>query len=781
MKKFVLCWILSFLFFPDVYSQISTTNHVILPEQDNLQWISIDSILQKENQWICFRKEIQVENRQDYVPMIIAADSKYWLWINGKLVVFEGALKRGPNPNDTYYDEIDIADYLKKGNNTIAVLLWYWGKDGFCHKDSGKSGLLVKIKTGDQEIVTDGSWKAVIHPSYGETGDPKPNFRLPESNVCFDARKDFGSWQASGFDDSLWSSAVVLGTYPCAPWNKLYKRPFPNWKDMGIISYEKVTSEKTGKQNVVTGKLPKNISVTPYIKLKAEAGALIDIRTDNYKGGSEYNVRAEYMTKEGVQTFEMPNYVNGHNVIYTLPEGVKCLDVGYRETRFNTRHIGKFQCSDSFYDQLWEKSLNTMNLNMRDAIQDPDRERSQWWGDAAIILHEIFYSCDTNGYAAVKKAILNLVDWQLPDGTLFSPVPAGSWNLELPLQMLASIGKYGFWSYYWYSGDRACIEYVYPKVKRYLSLWEIDETGLLKHRAGGWDWADWGDEIDVPVIENAWYCLALESAIKMGELLGDEESVNDYKARQNLVRQISSKIFWKGDVFQSPQFQGKTDDRANGLALLADFATEEQKEKVVEYLMSYEKASPYMERYILESLFANGYVSQGLSRMKKRYGSMVYSPLTTLWEDWVVGGYGGGSINHGWAGSPLALLSRYVAGVSPLKAGWEKILIKPQLGSLEWVKCTVPVFGKELDVNVSVSDDSWSLFVENDTGKECIVALPKKRIKSFISLNGKSVLYKNGVIENNDVVEMDILSKMQNFDEEYLLVRLKKSKVSIHI
>ena len=51
-------------------------------------------------------------------------------------------------------------------------------------------------------------------------------------------------------------------------------------------------------------------------------------------------------------------------------------------------------------------------------------------------------------------------------------------------------------------------------MKRYLSLWEIDETGLLKHRAGGWDWADWGDEIDVPVIENAWYCLALESGLQ---------------------------------------------------------------------------------------------------------------------------------------------------------------------------------------------------------------------------------------------------------------------------
>lgn len=36
------------------------------------------------------------------------------------------------------------------------------------------------------------------------------------------------------------------------------------------------------------------------------------------------------------------------------------------------------------------KALNTMNLNMRDGIQDPDRERSQWWGDATIVIGEIF-------------------------------------------------------------------------------------------------------------------------------------------------------------------------------------------------------------------------------------------------------------------------------------------------------------------------------------------------------------------------------------------------------
>lgn len=764
------------------YSQGIYEHSVLQADKHNvLSWISIDSTLQKENQWICFRKEIQLDSKKKHVPMIIAVDSKYWLWINGKLVIFEGGLKRGPNPFDTYYDEVDIADYLRKGNNTIAILLWYWGKDGFCHKDSGKSGLLARIQIGDKAIVTDGSWKVKLHPAFLETGDPKPNFRLPESNVHFDARLDIGDWQASEFDDSSWANAFVLGTYPCAPWNKLYKRPFPNWADLGLMSYDEVIREAKDDSLFVRGKLPKNITVTPYIKLKAKAGALIDIRTDNYKGGSEYNVRAEYVTKDGIQTFEMPNYVNGHEVIYSLPKGVNCLEVGYRETRFNTQHIGYFECSDSFYNKLWEKSLNTMNLNMRDAIQDPDRERSQWWGDAAIILHEIFYSCDTNGYAAVKKAILNLVDWQKADGGLFSPIPEGSWDKELPLQMLASIGKYGFWSYYWYTGDLSCVKYIYPKMKKYLSLWEVDEHGLVKHRAGGWDWADWGEEIDVAVLDNAWYCLALESAIQMGKLLDDHLFVAYYQAQLALVKHASKTTFWNGQVFRSPQYQGVTDDRANGLALLAGFATMEQAEKVVGYLKSYEKASPYMERYILEALFAHGYITEGLARMKKRYEHMVASPLTSLWEDWAVGGYGGGSINHGWAGGPLPLLSRYIAGVSPLEAGWNKILVNPQLGDLKWVKCTVPVFNRELKIEVHATDGSWKLSVENGTEKECIIALPKRQLRTSISVAGQNLQYIGGKLEKNDWMEVYSPVNGETIPEDRVLFKLKKQKVSISI
>ena len=67
----------------------------------------------------------------------------YWLWVNGKLIVFEGSLKRGPNRTDSYVDTVELAPHLKPGKNTIAILSWYFGREGMSHLSSGMPGLYV--------------------------------------------------------------------------------------------------------------------------------------------------------------------------------------------------------------------------------------------------------------------------------------------------------------------------------------------------------------------------------------------------------------------------------------------------------------------------------------------------------------------------------------------------------------------------------------------------------------------------------------------------------------
>ncbi|MFN4144888.1 MAG: alpha-L-rhamnosidase N-terminal domain-containing protein [Runella sp.] len=736
------------------------------------------------NSFTKYRRNFSLENIPKQAIASIACDSKYWLYLNGQLVVFEGQLKRGPTPTDTYYDEVNLLPYLKPGKNTLAILVWFWGRDGFCHKNSGKTGLLFELDLGsEQESVLSGQdWKMAPHLAYQNSLSPYPNYRLPEHNIRYDARLDNEHWIQPTFDDQSWQNAKVLAKAGDAPWNKLWKRPFGLWKDSGLKQYENKPEVLNGE---IRMKLPLNLTITPYFKIEAPAGLLIDIRTDNYYGGSEPNVRTEYITKAGVQEFEGLAYINGHEVIYRFPPQVKIIELAYRETRFNTNYVGYFKSDDAFLDKLWQKSLNTMNVNMRDAIQDPDRERAQWWGDAVIILEEIFYSCDSTAYPAIAKAISNLLEWQKPDGVLYSPIPAGNWDKELPAQMLAAIGKYGIGKYLLHSGDTSMIRYVYPFVKKYMSLWQLDERGLVKHRVGGWDWHDWGSQIDVPVLDNAWYYLALENCQMMSEFLGLLEDSQHYRQQAQTLRMSFQQHFWKGNRFASGNYKYFADDRANGLAVCAGLANPDQWHQLRPVLDTTFKAGPYLEKYILEAYFIMNDATAGLHRMKKRYKAMVQHPtISTLWEGWAVGSatYGGGSYNHGWSGGPLSLLSGYVAGIQPTSMGYATYQVRPQLATLTHISCQSATPKGIFQFTLKKEPQRQSLKIQtlNAIGN---IAIPKpshfvphylKINQQVVWQNGKSKHKKNGLVlvsedstywyfecNRKQTVDIEILAKLR--------------------
>ena len=206
-------YILTFLFHITLFACSSNDQKTAsVKEKWKAQWITAFNTKDTVNTWIGFRKAVNLDADIDgKVLAKIAADSKYWLWINEKLVVREGQLKRGPTPNDTYYDEVDIGEYLKKGENVISVLLWYFGKDGFSHKSSGNSGLLFDCQTNEFEILSDTSWDAWKIKAIGNTGPPHPNWRLAESNIRFDAREEPLDFTYKGLQDKSYPKAISLG------------------------------------------------------------------------------------------------------------------------------------------------------------------------------------------------------------------------------------------------------------------------------------------------------------------------------------------------------------------------------------------------------------------------------------------------------------------------------------------------------------------------------------------------------------------------------------------
>ncbi|MFO7936166.1 MAG: alpha-L-rhamnosidase C-terminal domain-containing protein [Kiritimatiellia bacterium] len=712
------------------------------------------------NSWHCFRKNFNLEARPESAVAYIACDSKYWLWVNGRMVVFEGQLKRGPSPENSYYDEVDLTPYLVDRRNNVSILVWYWGKHGFSHNSSGKCGLIFELKAGERTVISDASWKTEPNPAYlHETAPPHPNLRLPESNVAFDARKQLTGWHDKTCDDAGWINADVAGTPPCSPWNALEKRPVLQWKNSGLVDYvsEKVVKNDDGSETVVC-KLPYNCHVTPYLKVKASAGKTVVMKTDNYKGGGAYNMRAEYITRDGVQEYESLGWINGHDMRYLIPTGVEVLNLKYRETGYNADVEGSFKCDVEEVNTLWEKSKRTLYVTMRDTYMDcPDRERAQWWGDAVNEMGESFYVFDAvKGPLLAKKGIYELIRWQRDDKTLYSPVPAGipsdkgkphqrgTWYKELPRQMLASVGWYGFWTYYWYTGDKQTVADAYPHVRDYMSLWKLDDRGLVIHRKGDWDWTDWGKNKDVPVIENAWVYLALKACIEMVKLTGDDADIAGYQAKMDRIRGAFNKTFWQGDKYRSSGHKGVTDDRAQAMAVVAGLAEKSFYPAIRKQLRFLYEASPYMEKYVLESLYLMDAPEQAVERMLKRYAEQIPSEITTLWEGWGIGekGYGGGTYNHAWSGGPLTVLCQYGAGVAPAKPGFKEFSVQPRMGPIMTIENVVPTKFGDIRLNLD-QRNGFRMKLSVPTGTRAVVAVPKKGGVASITVNGGTV-YSDG-------------------------------------
>ncbi|KUO14801.1 alpha-L-rhamnosidase-related protein [Streptomyces dysideae] len=691
------------------------------------------------NQWVAFRRSFTLNSAPSKAVTQIAADSKYWLYVNGTLVVFEGQLKRGPNRTDTYYDEIDLAPYLKSGSNTVALLVWYFGKEGFSHSSSGKGGLLFQsdIETGSTttRVVSNTGWKHKVHPGYSHnTSGTQANFRLPESNVYYDARDAtaVADWQSAGFDDSSWSAPTDFGAAGAAPWNGLVERPIPQFRYSGLKSYTNASSlPATGQgSTAIWAKLPSNIQVTPYLKVDAPAGAVIGIQTDHHDDGlalvgaaSGYNVRSTYICTGGVQEFESLGWMSGTAVRYTIPADVTIVDLKYRESGYDTDFDGSFTSNDAFFDTLWTKAARTMYVNMRDNYMDcPTRERAQWWGDVVNQLKEGFYTFDTKSYALGKKAIAQLTSWQESGGVLYSPIPSTTWTAELPVQMLASV--WSFWTYYLYTGDAAAVTGAYPAVKKYLDLWTLDSNGLVAHRQGDWDWEDWGTNIDARVLDNCWYYLALDTAAKLAALSGNTGDVAGWQSKRNSIKVNFDAVLWNStkNEYRSPGYNGDTDDRGNALAVVAGLATSNHYPAITEVLRTHLNASPYMEFYVLEALYLMGAAGVAEERMRNRYAAQVADPACyTLWELW---DKAAGTDNHAWNGGPLYVLSAYAAGVRPTKPGWETYEVIPQSGSLAKINTVTPTNRGEIRFGITRDGSQVTLTLTSPGGTTARVGVP---------------------------------------------------------
>jgi len=720
----------------------------------NWIWQSADGPV---NTWLCLRKTVTLSAAPASAPTRIAAENNYWLYINGRLVVPGGGLDLRPDLTNTYYDSIDIAPYLDSGKNVIAALAWYKGGiDGYSQIMAAKGGFLFESHIAGATpaaIVSDNTWKALVHPSFSKTGQSREwdEYKWVQYPVMYDARNSPGDWTGLSFSDSAWAAATRKGVPPAAPWNKLVHRTIPMHTSFAPVSYKNQSSlpASIATNATMRGNVGMNIQGRAYLKITAPAEVSIAIRMNEW-----YTER--YITSSGTQEYTTYQWQNSsgqpwsaHEVEYafTNVKGTVTIEsLKFVQSGYDADCVGAFDCSDPRLDTLWTKCKNTSYVCMRDQFYDcPDRERGQWWGDVSEQLLYNFYLYDPKAWLLAKKGFRELMNTQKPDYSLYTTAPGISYHL--PDQNVAAVTS--LYDYFMYTGDSALIRELYPKAAAFIKNYAAasrDKSGMLILKDGPWNWIDWGDKLDIKTggactVVNGLFVRLMDAAKAMALIAGSTADTAVYNGFQISVRNNFNAYFWNATAkayvfgrFNSVQ-SDTIDDRSNAWAVLAGAADSAKGACVLSILNKQQNAGPYQERYIEDAMFVMGKDSAAIARMLSYYKPDIDAWSTTMWERM-------GSIpsnNHAWAASPCYLLGAYVAGIKPLTAGFSTYRVMPMLGPLNAVSVSVPTKYGIISAIDSLQSDRFTMRLNSPQGTQAVVGIPRRGAWQMITANGAMV------------------------------------------
>ena len=500
----------------------------------------------------------------------------------------------------------------------------------------------------------------------------------------------------------------------------------PGIKDYGLKRYVRLSIElphTESKPWKLVCKLPYNCQFQPSIRVDAPAGQTLVFNSSNPL--VQYLTPTETCSTEaGLHNYEAKNWVSGEGAVYTIPSGVTVKSVQYRETGFDTKLVGSFECNDEDFNILWRRAARTAYLCMRDHFYDcPDRERVGFWGDGTPELDQCFYLFDQNSHVLCKDLVLR----KLEPGFY-------------PGQHLEFLGEYGLWFYYMQTGDQASISKVYEPTKEFLlKTYKFGNKGT---------WFDWGKDIkDTSVIENCFVTIDLGTLRKMALSTGHESDVPMIDDRIRQIRNQFNAKYWKGSYYQSSDVN-TPDDRANAMAINAGLAEPSKWEAIYRNVLSNTTySSCFFDRWVFEALCKMGKQDKAMLRMVNRYRTMIESKVTTLWEhydrwwaSWIDGFDEGSSLNHGW-NPPAIVLGKDIAGVRPAEPGWKTFEVLPKEAFLTRIKIDVPSVKGHIKAQIKKTSDRYSIRVAVPTGTNGIIGIPRGsfvELKS-ISVNGRPI------------------------------------------
>jgi len=687
-----------------------------------------------------FRKEVVLADSPKAVTAWLTADTKYRLYINGRLVsrgpVDMGSDYAGGSTHRWFYDFRDLTSFFRKGTNVIAAEVFRQWPIGFT-VSRGQPGFLFEA-----EVAVPGQPTLVLKSDATWRGVPAAHFLTP---TTYDVGAEPIGWRLAGFNDAPWPPCRGVKNV----WEPLVPSEIPPLMEARypVLRLEGLTNRTLTHDGSFRVVFDRVLSGYPTLAVQGGKGAQVTIKAHQ---------TATMILGDGEQSFEFPfmtEIVPGYTVeVKNVTTPVKILDAGANFTSQPVTYRGGFECSDDRLNQIWNVSrwavqicLQTHHLdspNHQEPISDP--------GDYLIESMVNYYAFNQPWLA---RQDVRKFAWLLKDEHYrnFHTSYSIGW-----LQMLMD--------YYDDTGDSKLVQEMAPYVHELLDTYASwrGTNGLISEAPNYMfmDWVDiggFGCHHPPAVIGQgyltAFYYHGMEMAARVATMLGETDRVEKYAQRRRAIAAAFNRELWVADQgryrdgkpFQTSvkPYQWLPADRdietfsphVNLLAVLYDLAPREHQAAIVERVLAQNplNTQPWFMHWVFQAIDHVGLFDRYGTQQMRRW--RIVPETQSFWEMW-----NSGDLSHGWCSSPLVQMSARILGVTPATPGFNTIAIRPSLGDLTRAKGTVPTPHGDVAVAWALEGNKLQLEVIVPAGTEAQVTAPTSRFEDpVVTLLGAKV------------------------------------------
>lgn len=790
MQKLVLSLLFVYGF---QFAQSQNINPDILNKTWKANWIDVPNAKPHDYGVYHFRKKFVLDDKPQQFIIHVSADNRYKLFVNGEMVCF------GPAKSDLYhwnFETIDIASYLKEGNNIIAAIVWNFGEDKPVWQISYQTAFILQGNTKQEEVInTDDSWKCMHDTAYSPL-QPQLIYTYYAVGATEKVNMNVypGDWTSLNFDDSKWMNAHEL--FIGVPKN------INHWSTGWMLVPRQIPLMELTQQRLHKIRLQQNINAddsflqgnhaikipayttahilfdqsfltTAFPVLKFSKGknadlvltyaeALyvnepdsIDWRTQNQKGNRNeiegkhiVGVKDEIIsTGSDAQNFTALSFRTYRYVqldITTQNEDLMIDDLYGIYTGYPFKLNSSFTSSDTSLNKIIEVGWRTARLDAHETYTDcPYYEQLQYVGDTRIqALVSLYNSGDDR---LMRKAIEDIANSTLAEGITESRYPHNI-HQEIPTFSLIWISM--LQDYYMFRTDTSFVKDKLRIARQVLSFFDkFQQADGSVHNAPYWNFIDWVDAPGwdggvAPVDSNGNSALmdlqllmAYESAENLEEHLGMSAYAIMYTDKINQLKKIIQSKYWDDDkkLFTDTKEKKYYSQHANALAIITN---------VVENNMAHQLGEKLLHDSLLvkASVYFRYYLFQALTNAG--FGNDYLNWLGIWKQNLAMGLTTWAEIDdinrarsdcHAWGSSPNIELYRIVLGINTDAPGFSKVKVEPHLGALTNASGTMPHLNGNIKTSYTLKNRTWNI----------AITLPQTIIGRFI-WKGKEYTLKSG-------------------------------------